>query len=87
MMLQSLVNIQLEQLKRTFFSTSSMSLGKLTKALNKRDIVCFGFNITDLDVAFKKSSMQFSVYQNPLTKADLTEAQQQSCTDLFNELL
>ena len=87
MMLQSLVNIQLEQLKRTFFTTESMSLGRLITALNKRDIVCFGFNITDLDIAFKKSSMQLSLYQKPLAKDDLTEAQAKSCTDLFNELI
>ena len=53
MMIQSVINIQLENLKREF-KEFPFHLSDLLKK-NPKELQCLGFNIADLDIAFKKS--------------------------------
>lgn len=90
MLVQSLVNIWMEEIQRKFnLSTKkSICLDKIVRAIHSKPLfVCFGFEITDFDVAFKKNSRQFSVFQNPITNADLNDAEQEECWHLINYFL
>jgi len=60
MMIQSMVNIQLEQAKKMFYEMPGR-LSTLLKRLPPQ-MACFGFGVSDLDISFKKSQMQFSAY-------------------------
>jgi len=53
MMIQSMVNIQFEQLRKMFKPVPGR-IRTLLKLMPK-EIKCFGFKISDLDIAFKKS--------------------------------
>jgi hypothetical protein len=53
MMIQSMVNIQFEQIKKQF-KEQEFLLGDIIKK-NPKELQCFGFNVSDLDVSFKKS--------------------------------
>lgn len=53
MMIQSMVNIQLEQAKK-MFKEVPLPIGDILKK-NPPELQCFGFNIADLDVSFRKS--------------------------------
>ena len=44
-----------------------------------KEIQCFGFKISDLDVSFKKSQMQLTAYQQPVDEID------QEVCDKFHE--
>ena len=60
MMIQSVINIQLENLKKEF-KEFPFHLSDII-AKNPKELQCLGFNIADLDVTFKKSQVQFSAY-------------------------
>lgn len=60
MMIQSMVNIQLENLKREFKEFPYFMNDLLSR--NPKELQCLGFNIADIDVTFKKSQVQFSTY-------------------------
>jgi len=68
MMIQSMANIQLEQVKK-IFKEIPIKVSTILKRL-PAELQCFGFKVSDLDVAFKKSQMQVSVYQQPITEID-----------------
>ena len=53
MMIQSMVNIQFEQIKKQF-KEQEFVVGDIMKK-NPKELQCFGFNISDLDLTFKKS--------------------------------
>lgn len=61
MMIQSMANIQLEQVKK-LFKEIPIKVNTLLKRLPK-ELQCFGFKISDLDISFKKSQVQVSAYQ------------------------
>lgn len=71
MMVQSMANIQLESLKK-FFKTMPGHINTLLTRI-PQEVKCFGFSITDFDIAFKKSQMQWTVYQKPFDNSNLTE--------------
>lgn len=50
-----MANIQFEQAKK-FFKEFPMSVGDIIKK-NPTELQCFGFNVSDLDISFKKSQM------------------------------
>ena len=55
MMIQSMVNIQLEQAKKMFKEIP----GKVNTILSKfpPELQCFGFQVTDIDLSYKKSQL------------------------------
>ena len=53
MMIQSMANIQFEQIKKQF-KEQEFLLGDIIRK-NPKELQCFGFNISDLDISFKKS--------------------------------
>jgi hypothetical protein len=53
MMIQSMVNIQFEQLKKMFKEIPGR-MNTILKLMPK-EFACLGFKVTDLDLAFKKS--------------------------------
>ena len=59
-MIQSVINIQLENLKKEFKEFPFYLSDLLSK--NPKELQCRGFNIADLDISFKKSQVQFSAY-------------------------
>lgn len=59
-MIQSVVNIQLENFKKGFKEYPFHMSDLLSK--NPKELQCLGFNIADLDVTFKKSQVQLSTY-------------------------
>ena len=60
MMIQSMVNIQMDQAKKMFKEIP----GKMNTLLKKfpPELECYGFRVSDLDIAYKKSQMQTSAY-------------------------
>jgi len=60
MMIQSVVNLQLENLKREFKEFPFYMNDLLSK--NPKEMQCLGFNVADIDITFKKSQAQFSAY-------------------------
>ena len=60
MMIQSLANIQLEQVKK-FFREIPIDVGTILNNM-PTEMQCLGFTITDFDLSFKKSQCQFSAY-------------------------
>lgn len=60
MMIQSVVNIQLENLKKEFKEFPFFMKNLLQN--NPKELQCLGFNVADIDVTFKKSQMQMSAY-------------------------
>ena len=74
MMIQSMVNIQFEQLKKMFKEIP----GRMNTILKlmPQEFACLGFKVTDLDLAFKKSQMLLSFYHQPVETgpASLCEA-------------
>jgi hypothetical protein len=71
MMIQSLANIQLEQVKK-MFKDIPMKISTLIKRMPP-ELKCFGFKITDFDISFKKSQMQISAYQKPVEEGEISE--------------
>ena len=55
MMIQSVINIQLENLKKEFKEFPFYLSDIIAK--NPKELQCLGFNIADLDVTFKKSQV------------------------------
>ena len=53
MMIQSMVNIQFEQLKKMFKEIPA-NINTLLNFMPK-ELACLGFKVTDLDISFKKS--------------------------------
>lgn len=80
-MIQSMVNIQLEQIKKMFKEFP----GRIRTLLKKfpPELKCFGFEVTDLDISYKKSQVQISSYQKPHT---LTESEEEMCANFHEEL-
>ena len=64
MMIQSMVNIQFEQVKKQF-KEQEFKLGDIINK-NPRELQCFGFYVSDLDLSFKKSQAQFSLFYKPV---------------------
>jgi hypothetical protein len=65
MMIQSMVNIQFEQIKKQF-KEQEFKLGDIVKK-NPKQLQCFGFNISDIDLSFKKSQVQFSMFYKKIS--------------------
>merc|ERR1719263_2175001 len=59
-MIQSMVNIQMDQAKKMFKEIP----GKINTLIKKfpPELECYGFKVSDLDIAYKKSQMQTSAY-------------------------
>jgi|TARA_B110000285_G_scaffold171381_1_gene191860 hypothetical protein len=55
MMIQSMANIQFEQLKKSF-KPFPLPVGDIIRK-NPKELQCFGFNVSDLDISFKKSQV------------------------------
>jgi hypothetical protein len=68
MMIQSMVNIQFEQIKKQF-KEQEFSLGDILKK-NPKELQCFGFNVSDLDLSFKKSQLQLSLFYKNISNPD-----------------
>ena len=71
MMIQSMVNIQFEQIKKQF-KEQEFSLGDILKK-NPKELQCFGFNVSDLDLSFKKSQLQLSLFYKNISFVLLIE--------------
>ena len=56
-----MLNVQLQQGKKMFKEMPG-KVNTLVNRMNFPELQCFGFNISDLDMSFKKSQMQLSVY-------------------------
>lgn len=78
-MIQSVVNIQLENLKKEFKEFPFHLSDILSK--NPKELQCLGFNIADLDISFKKSQVQFSAYYK-----DTKHMNKKLCEDFLAEL-
>jgi hypothetical protein len=60
MMIQSMVNIQFEQIKKQF-KEQEFAIGDIIRR-NPKELQCFGFNISDVDISYKKSQMQLGLF-------------------------
>ena len=54
MMIQSMLNVQLQQGKKMFKEIPGR-VATLLDRMNFPELQCFGFNVSDLDMSFKKS--------------------------------
>ena len=63
-----MVNIQLEQAKK-MFKEVPVPIGDILRK-NPPELQCFGFNIADLDVSFRKSQAQMSMYYKNIDNPD-----------------
>lgn len=79
MMIQSVINIQLDNMKKEF-KELPFFLKNLLQAQPK-ELACFGFNMADLDVSFKKSQVQVSAYYK-----DTKYANKELCEKFIEEL-
>ena len=79
MMIQSMVNIQFEQIKKTF-KEQEFKLGDIVKK-NPKELQCFGFNVSDVDLSFKKSQVQFSLFYK-----DIANPNKEICDAFEKEL-
>jgi len=79
MMIQSMVNIQLEQVKKVFKEIPA-KVGSIVSKMPK-ELQCFGFKISDLDLSFKKSQLQFTAYQKEVSEPD-----EQYCDNFYRIL-
>jgi hypothetical protein len=68
MMMQSMVNIQFEQAKK-MFKEVPIPIGDIVKK-NPPELQCFGFNIGDIGLDYKKSQMQFTTYYKHIENPD-----------------
>ena len=68
MMLQSLANLQMEALKKSF-KDLPISLGDIVQK-NPKELGCLGFNLSDLDISFQKGQAQLSAYYKNVEKPD-----------------
>ena len=68
MMIQSMVNIQFEQIKKQF-KEQEFQLGDIISK-NPKELQCFGFNVSDLDLSFKKSQLQMSLFYKDVANPD-----------------
>jgi len=64
-MIQSMANIQFEQIKKQF-KEQDFYVGDLLKR-NPKELQCLGFNVSDLDISFKKSQLQLSLFYKEVT--------------------
>ena len=56
MLILGVVNIQLEALKEKYFKEFSYELRNINKKIPGK-VKCFGFNLADFDVSFKKNQV------------------------------
>ena len=68
MMIQSMANLQLEALKKTF-KEIPFTIGDIMRK-NPKELKCLGFNVSDLDVSFAKGFAQFTAYYKDAKVAD-----------------
>lgn len=68
MLAQSLLNVQLDQLRKTFKPQKFM----MNKWNNPKEMQCIGFNLTDIDIAFSKNAMQFNAGYTEILDYDKT---------------
>jgi hypothetical protein len=67
MMIQSAVNIQLEAFKNKKLLDYPIDISDLVYP-NPKELQCFEFNIANIDLSFKKSQAQFSIYYKDMPK-------------------
>lgn len=79
MMIQSLVNIQLEQVKK-MLTEIPINVGTLLNKL-PQELQCLGFTVSDFDISFKKSQCQVSAYFK-----DVETPNKQVCEAFMEEL-
>jgi len=60
MMIQSMASIQFEQAKK-MFKEFPIKTGDIASK-NPAELQCFGFNIADFDISYKKSQAQLTAY-------------------------
>lgn len=60
-MIQSMVNIQFEQLKK-MFKEIPFSLNVAVLSLMPKELACLGIRVTDADIAFAKSRIMLSLF-------------------------
>ena len=79
MMLQSMANIQLEQTKKLLkpYQVDVTDLDKKGPA----ELQCFGFDLADIDLSFKKSQMQLGLYYKDTETPDADV-----CNHFFKQL-
>jgi hypothetical protein len=63
-----MANIQFEQIKKQF-KEQDFYVGDLVKK-NPKELQCLGFNVSDLDISFKKSQLQLSLFYKDVTNPD-----------------
>lgn len=63
-----MASIQFEQAKK-MFKEIPLNVGDIT-AMNPAELQCFGFNVADLDIAYKKSQAQFTLYYKAIENPD-----------------
>lgn len=68
MMIQSMASIQFEQAQK-MFREIPIPVGDIM-AKNPAELQCFGFNIADLDISYKKSQAQFTAYYKTIEEPD-----------------
>lgn len=78
-MIQSVTNIQLENIKKMFKEFPFYMNDLLSK--NPRELACLGFNVADLDVTFKKSQVMASAYYKETKYMD-----EKLCKSFMDEL-
>jgi hypothetical protein len=66
MLAQSLINVQLDQLRKTFKPQKF----RMNKWKNPKEMGCIGFNLTDIDIAFAKNAIQFNAGYNEVLDYD-----------------
>ena len=80
MMIQSMLNVQLQQGKKMFKEMPGQ-VQTLIDRMNFPELHCFGFKVRDLDMSYRKSQVQFSVYVKEVKEKD------QEICDKFTEEL
>jgi hypothetical protein len=67
MMIQSVANIQLDAFKNKKHLDYSIDINDLLHPY-LRELQCFEFNIANIDLSFKKSQAQFSIFYKDMPK-------------------
>lgn len=78
-MIQSVINIQLENMKQQFKELPFFLKNLLQQT--PKEMQCLGFNLADIDLAFKKSQVQLTAYYK-----DTKYANKELCDKFLNEL-
>jgi len=79
MLIQSMVNLQLDTVKK-MFKNIPLSLNEVIRRFPKQ-ITCFGFRFSDVDISFAKSQMHTSIYHKVVE-----DPKKDMCAAFFAEL-